>query len=150
VGAAMRGLALNGRTRRATLRSERVVFGNQGNHLPEQRTQLAKSNKMKNLILPTVRENSHRSGLAWPEWRAKAANRLMSAKKDFPPYNSTSGKSYFRRKRIHWPDKVQIDTYARCGLPVLFLMAIFAQALFTLVSGNFVTFTFFSARHTLK
>jgi hypothetical protein len=33
-------------------------------------------------------------------------------------------------------------------LTVLLLMTIFAQALFTLVRGNLVTFTFFSARHT--
>ncbi len=33
-------------------------------------------------------------------------------------------------------------------LAVFLLMAILTQAFFTLVSGNFVTFTFFSARHT--
>jgi hypothetical protein len=36
------------------------------------------------------------------------------------------------------------------GLPILFLMTVFAQALFALVCGNFVTFTFFSARHTAR
>jgi hypothetical protein len=39
-----------------------------------------------------------------------------------------------------------------CGadtkLSILLLMAVFAQALFALVRGNLVTFTFFSARHT--
>jgi hypothetical protein len=33
------------------------------------------------------------------------------------------------------------------SLSVLFLMTVFAQALFALVRSNFVTFTFFSARH---
>ncbi len=40
----------------------------------------------------------------------------------------------------------------RCEVPVvqlltLFLMAILTKALLTLVRGNFMTFTFFSARH---
>lgn len=33
-------------------------------------------------------------------------------------------------------------------LTILLLMTIFTQAFFTLVCGNLVTFTFFSARHT--
>jgi hypothetical protein len=33
------------------------------------------------------------------------------------------------------------------SLAILLLMAVFAQALFTLVRCNFVAFTFFSARH---
>ena len=36
------------------------------------------------------------------------------------------------------------------ALTVLFLVSVFAQAFLTLVGGNFVTFAFFSARHTIR
>lgn len=36
------------------------------------------------------------------------------------------------------------------ALTVLFLVSVFAQALLTLVGSNFVTFAFFSARHTIR
>jgi hypothetical protein len=36
------------------------------------------------------------------------------------------------------------------ALTILLLMSILAQALFALMRGDFVTFAFFSARHTLQ
>lgn len=36
------------------------------------------------------------------------------------------------------------------ALTVFLLMSVFAQALFALMRGNFVTFAFSSARHTLR
>jgi hypothetical protein len=41
-----------------------------------------------------------------------------------------------------WKQKPVVQTLA-----ILLLMAVFAQAFFALVGGNFVAFTFFSARH---
>ena len=35
------------------------------------------------------------------------------------------------------------------ALPILLLMSVLTQALLALVRGDFVTFAFFSARHTL-
>lgn len=36
------------------------------------------------------------------------------------------------------------------GLAILFLVTVLAQALFAFVRSDFVTFAFFSARHTVK
>lgn len=46
--------------------------------------------------------------------------------------------------------KIDVPAPVIQALTVLFLVSVFAQALLTLVGSNFVTFAFFSARHTIR
>jgi hypothetical protein len=66
-------------------------------------------------------------------------------------WHEAGRKFIFRRKNKYHSDKLVVrkhNSLPRRKLSVLLLMTVFTQALFALVCCNFVTFTFFSARHT--
>ncbi len=75
-------------------------------------------------------------------------------RKNFPAASEASPESFsIRRLRLALTPARWIPTRRRLQVPVvqlltLLLMAILTKALLTLVRSNFVTFTFFSARHT--